>query len=174
MKRMTSNRKLLITLCVSAMLMAMNIAISSFGVPVAGGKIYLNDIIIATAALLLNPFCAFAVGGLGAFLGDLFFYPAPMFVSLVTRGLQAAVISLVAHHTLKSHPKIAAYVGLTLGGIINVAGYTFGKIFIYSTLEYAMLKLPYQIAMALLGIVVAPILVWACGLGKMTKKMGID
>ncbi len=54
----------------------------------------MNDIVICTAAILLDPLGAFVVGGLGAFLGDMFFYPAPMFVSLVTHGLQAAVISL--------------------------------------------------------------------------------
>ena len=29
--------------------------------------------------------------------------------------------------------------------------YTLGKIFVYSTFEYAMIKLPYEIAQALLG-----------------------
>jgi len=71
--------------------MAMNIALSSFGVPVPGGHLYLCDVVICLAAILLNPFEAFVVGGVGSFLGDLLFYPAPMFVSLVTHGLQAAV-----------------------------------------------------------------------------------
>ena len=85
-------------LTVTAVFMAMNIALSSFGDAGAGlGHLYLNDIVICTAAILLDPVGAFAVGGLGAFLGDMFFYPAPMFVSLVTHGLQAAVISLCAH-----------------------------------------------------------------------------
>ena len=83
-------------LCVTALLTAMNVIMSSFGVPVPGGHLYLNDVIICTAALLLDPLASFIVGGIGAFLGDFFFYPAPMFVSLVTHGLQAVVISLVA------------------------------------------------------------------------------
>ena len=69
--------------------MAMNVALSSFGVPVPGGHLYLNDIVICLAAILFDPVAAFMVGGVGAFLGDLFFYPTPMFVSLVTHGLQA-------------------------------------------------------------------------------------
>ena len=77
-------------LCICGLLMAMNVALSSFGVPVPGGHLYLNDVIICTAAILLDPLGAFLVGGVGAFLGDLLFYPAPMFVSLVTHGLQAA------------------------------------------------------------------------------------
>ena len=52
---------------------------SSFGLPVPGGHLYLNDVIICTAAILLDdPKAAFIVGGVGAFLGDLFFYPTPI------------------------------------------------------------------------------------------------
>ena len=67
-------------LTVTAMLMALNIAMSSFSIPVPGGHLYLNDAVICTAAILLDPLGAFIVGGVGAFLGDFFFYPAPMFV----------------------------------------------------------------------------------------------
>ena len=84
-----------ITVC--AVFMAMNIALSSFSIPVPGGHLYLNDIVIVTAAILLDPLGAFLVGGIGAFLGDFFFYPTPMFVSLAVHGLQALVISLFAH-----------------------------------------------------------------------------
>ena len=76
-------------ICVTALFMALNVVMSSFGIPVPGGHLYLNDVIICTAAILLDPLAAFMVGGVGAFLGDLFFYPTPMFVSLVTHGLQA-------------------------------------------------------------------------------------
>lgn len=79
---------------VTALFMALNVVMSSFGLPVPGGHLYLNDVIICTAAILLDPVGAFAVGGIGAFLGDFFFYPTPMFVSLVVHGLQAVVISL--------------------------------------------------------------------------------
>ena len=69
-------------LTAAAVLMAMNIimSISALSIPVPGGHMYLNDVIIVTAAVLLEPFYAFAVGGLGAFIGDMLFYPAPMFV----------------------------------------------------------------------------------------------
>ena len=42
-------------LCTTAMFMALNIAMSSFGVPVPGGHLYMNDIVICTAAILLDP-----------------------------------------------------------------------------------------------------------------------
>ena len=132
-------------LCISALFMAINVVMSSFGIPVPGGHLYLNDVIICTAAILLNPLEAFLVGGLGAFLGDLFFYPTPMFVSLVTHGLQAVVISLCAHKMMPKKPALAAGIGVAIGAVIMVVGYSLGRAFIYSTPEYALLKLPYQI-----------------------------
>lgn len=42
-----------LTIC--GLFMAMNVALSSFGLPVPGGHLYLNDIIIVTAALILDP-----------------------------------------------------------------------------------------------------------------------
>ena len=155
--------------------MALNIAMSSFGVPVPGGHLYMNDIIICAAAILLDPLAAFMVGGVGAFLGDLFFYPVPMFVSLVTHGLQAVVISVFSHYVLKKHPVLASGIGVTIGAIIMVVGYSLGRAFIYSTPEYAVLKLPYQILQAVVGAVVGMLLCWKCGLhklynGKLMKK----
>ena len=54
-------------LALTAVLMAMNIimSMSIFSIPVPGGHMYLNDLIICTAAILLDPFCAFMVGGVG-------------------------------------------------------------------------------------------------------------
>lgn len=155
-----------VRLCTAAVLMAMNIAVSSFGIPVPGGHLYLCDVVICTAAILLDPFSAFMVGGVGSFLGDLFFYPAPMFVSLATHGLQAVVISLCTHHLFKNRPVLSSGIGVTLGAVIMVIGYTLGKIFVYSTFEYAMLKLPYEIAQAALGSVGGMILCWKCGIVK--------
>ena len=167
-KTMTKNQIKFTTirLTVTALFMAMNIAMSSFGVPVPGGHLYLCDIVICTAAILLNPLEAFVVGGIGSFLGDMIFYPLPMFVSLVTHGLQALVISVFAHYVLKKHPKIAADIGVSIGVIMMIAGYTFGKAFIYSTPEYAIMKLPYQFAQGILGAVFGMLLVFRCGLKK--------
>ena len=154
-------------LTVTAMLMALNIAMSSFSIPVPGGHLYLNDAVICTAALLLDPLGAFIVGGVGAFLGDFFFYPAPMFVSLVTHGLQAVVISLFAHHVLKKRPVISSAIGVAIGAVIMVVGYSLGRAFIYSTPEYAVMKLPYQILQAVVGAVAGMLLCWGCGLYKL-------
>ena len=146
--------------------MAMNVALSSFGVPVPGGHLYLNDIVICLAAILFDPVAAFMVGGVGAFLGDLFFYPTPMFVSLVTHGLQAVVISVFSHYVLKKHPKFASGIGVTLGAVIMVVGYSLGRAFICATPAPAVAKLPFQILQAAVGAVVGMILCWPCGLHK--------
>ena len=156
---------------VTGVLMAMNILLSSFGIPVPGGHLYLCDAVICLSAILLDPFEAFVVGGVGSFLGDLLFYPLPMFVSLVTHGLQAAVISLISHRTLKGHPKTASGIGVTVGAIIMVTGYTLGKIYVYSTPEYAILKLPYEITQGALGAVLGMILCWKCGIHALFEKM---
>jgi uncharacterized membrane protein len=147
-------------LCITAVLMAMNIALSSFGVPVPGGHLYLNDIVICFAALILDPFAAFCVGGIGAFIGDLIFYPTPMFVSLVTHGLQSVVISRCARKLWKDKPVAAGIVGVILGAIIMVVGYSLGRAFIYSTPATALLKLPYQILQAAVGAIFGSLLRW--------------
>ena len=146
--------------------MAMNVALSSFGIPVPGGHLYLNDIVICLAAILFDPVAAFTVGGVGAFLGDLFFYPTPMFVSLVTHGLQAVVISVFPHYVLKKHPKFASGIGVTLGAVIMVVGYSLGRAFIYATPAAAVAKLPFRILQAAVGAVVGMILCLPCGLHK--------
>lgn len=157
-------------LCTTAMLMALNVAMSSFGVPVPGGHLYMNDIVICTAAILLDPLAAFMVGGVGAFLGDLLFYPTPMFVSLVTHGLQAVIISVFSHHVLKKHPILASGIGVALGAVVMVVGYSLGRAYIYSTPEYALLKLPYQILQAAVGAVLGMVLCWKCGICRLYNK----
>lgn len=83
-----------------------------------------------------------------------------MFVSLVTHGLQAVVISVFSHYVLKKHPVLSSGIGVTLGAIIMVVGYSLGRAFIYSTPEYAILKLPYQILQAGVGAIVGMIICW--------------
>lgn len=157
-------------LCISAIFMALNIVMSSFGIPVPGGHLYLNDIIIDTAAILLDPLAAFLVGGVGAFLGDLFFYPAPMFVSLVTRGLQAVAVSLIAHKTLHDKPIDASTLGVLAGAAISLIGYSLGRAYVYGTPEAALLKLPYQLLMAFGGGAISLLLCWKCGVEKLYRK----
>lgn len=167
-----SNAKITtLRLTTAAVFMAMTIALSSFGIPVPGGHLYLCDVAICLGAILLNPLEAFIVGGVGSFLGDMLFYPAPMFVSLATHGLQAVVISLIFHKTLKNRPQLASGIGVTVGAVIMVIGYTLGKTFVYSTFEYAMIKLPYEIAQGAIGAILGMVLCWKCGIHKLFNNM---
>jgi uncharacterized membrane protein len=175
---------------VTGMLTAINIAFSSLGIPVPGGHFYLNDVIICTAALLLDPLHAFVVGGIGAFLGDFFFYPAPMFVSLTTHGLQAVVISVLSHPAVKSRPaadspsapaerkpespEVRAALSVTVGACIMVAGYSLGRAFLYSTPQYALMKLPYQILQAAVGAVASVILCFRCRIREIFRRTCLE
>lgn len=159
-------------LTVSAVLLAMNIIMSSsvLSIPVPGGHMYLNDLIIVTAAVLLDPLYAMAVGGLGAFLGDAIFYSPPMFVSLVTHGLQALVISLFVHRVFRTKPETGSIIGALLGLVITVTGYTLGRAFLYSTPAYAVAKFPFQILQTLVGSALALLLCWKLGVVKLYEK----
>ena len=81
-------RKPVLWLTMTALFMAMVVVLSmsALSIPVPGGHLYFNDVVIDTAAMLMDPLSAFIACGVGAFLGDLLFYPAPMFVSLITHG----------------------------------------------------------------------------------------
>ncbi len=161
-KKTISVQKMTLT----AVFMAMTIALSTFSITVPGGHLYFCDAAICTGAILLgDPVLAFIMGGFGSFLGDLLFNPPSMFVSLFTHGIQAAVIALCASRLFKTgslhekHPLGAEFtarlIGVLLGAIIMVVGYTFGRAFIYSTREAAILKLPFEIVQAAFGAVVS-------------------
>ena len=133
-------------------LLALVIVLSSFSLPVPGGHLYLNDVVIVLASLLFSPTEAMLVCGFGAFLGDFFFYPAPMFVSLVTHGLQGYVISYLAHSDGRLISKKRSLFATCIGALIMVLGYTLGRAFVYSTLKTSIIKLPFQILQASVGV----------------------
>ena len=169
---MNERRQSTKTITVTALLMAMNIIMSTsvLSVPVPGGHMYLNDVIIVTAAVLLEPLYAFLVGGVGAFIGDMLFYPTPMFVSLAVHGLQALVISLFVHRWMKNRPVPASIVGAIVGWVITFTGYTLGRAFVYSTPAYAAAKFPFQVLQTAVGSALALLLCWNCGLVRLYKK----
>ena len=147
-------------LCFVALFTAMNVVMSSFSIPVPGGHLYLCDAVICFAALILDPLSAFIVGGFGSFLGDLIFYPAPMFVSLITHGLQAVAISLIVGKKTEPAKLWRAIVAVLVGAIIMNVGYFLGRAYVYSTYESAVVKIPYEILQAAVGAVVAIILLF--------------
>lgn len=159
---MTLRRGSVSWLTVSALLMGMNIvlSLSIFSIPVPGGHLYFCDAVINTAAILLDPLAAFIVGGVGSFLGDFFFYPAPMFVSLVTHGLQAVIVSVISHRLPAAKPVLSSSIAVTIGAVVMVIGYTLGRAHVYSTPEYAIIKLPFEILQAGFGAAVSIVLLY--------------
>ena len=149
-------------LTVTALLMGMNVllSLSVFSIPVPGGHLYFCDAVINTAAILLDPAAAFVVGGIGSFLGDFFFYPAPMFVSLFSHGLQAVIVSVLSRRLFPQKPVLASSVAAAVGAAVMTAGYTLGRAYVYSTPEYAILKLPFEILQAGFGAVVSILLLY--------------
>ena len=70
---------------------------------------------------------------------------------------------------------MSAGIGVAIGAVIMVLGYSLGRAFIYSTPEYAVLKFPYQVLQAALGAVLGMILCFKFNLynivnGKVLKK----
>ena len=168
---MTRNQTLRLTMTGLFMAMTVILSLSIFSIPVPGGHLYFCDTVINVAAILLDPVSAFVVGGIGSFLGDFFFYPAPMFVSLVTHGLQAVVVSLISHRILKRRQALASGIGVIVGAIIMVIGYTLGRAYVYSTLEYSLIKLPFEIVQAGFGAVFAMVVCYPLRLRELYFKV---
>ena len=170
----TQSNKNVKRLVAAAVFMAINVVFSSFGIPVPGGRIYLCDAVICTAAMLFDPVYALAIGGIGALLGDMFFYPAAMFVSLLVHGLQATTVSLCTHFTFKKHPLLGMILGGVLGCAIMTVGYTLGKVFVYGELGKwlpALITAPFELLQSAVGTVIAITLCYSL---KLRDKLKLD
>ena len=84
--------------------------------------------------------------------------------------LQAVVVSLCAHKLFADRRSRGALVGVILGVVINVVGYSIGRAFVYATPEAAMLKFPFQVFQASFGAVVSMLLCFKAGLLKFWDK----
>ena len=139
----------------TAILMAVCVVFSSFGVPLGFSTVYLTDIAVCIAGIVLNPFLAAIAGGFGAFLGDLFFYPKAMIVTLIIRTVQVLVISVFSHYILKKKPMLSSIIGCVIGVLIMAFGYSYFAVLFYSSIEYALSKLPFETLQAVIGVIVA-------------------
>ncbi|MBR2596701.1 MAG: ECF transporter S component [Solobacterium sp.] len=173
MSTLSSRRSSIRIITITGFLMGLNIILSAMGIPVPGGHFYLSDVVICLAGLILSPFEAFMVGGVGSFLGDMLYYPDAMFVSLVTHGLQAAVIALIMRRPNSSQSLRQAITAVTVGAIIMVIGYTIGRSFVYSTPEYALIKLPFECLQAGFGAFFGVLLYRRTHLKETAEKYGI-
>lgn len=164
-------QRMTLWICLTGILMGANVVMSSFSITVPGGHFYLNDVVICTAAILLDPLAAFMVGGVGAMIGDALFYPAPMFVSLVSHGLEAVAISLGTRYLCPRKRWIGSLIGVVIGSVIMVTGYSLGRAFVYATPAYAVIKLPFECLQMGVGAVSGMLLCYCCGLQRRFERM---
>ena len=158
-------------LTISAFFMALVIILSSslLSIPVPGGHFYFNAIIIFLVGLIFPPTEAVIISGVGSFIGDFLFYPLPMWVTLVTHSLQVLAIALIVGSRLGKLSKSRAALGLLIGAIIDLVGYGLGRAF-YGTPAYAIMKIPFDIVAAILGLGVAYYIYFHTGFVKQFKK----
>lgn len=169
-----NNKITLQKLTIASIFMAINVVFSSFGIPIPGGRIYLCDAVICTAAMLFDPLFALAIGGVGSLIGDFFFYPAAMFVSFVVHGLQAFAVSVCVKYTFKRHNLLSMILGGIVGTVIMTVGYTIGKVFVYGAYgEWipAILTAPFEFLQSSVGTIIAILL---CHTFKLKEKLKID
>ena len=75
-------------------------------------------------------------------------------------------VSWLSRRLLTGKPVVSSSLAVTAGSVIMVIGYTLGRAYVYSTPEYAVLKLPFEILQAGVGAVVAILLLYPLGLRK--------
>ena len=66
---------------------------------------------------------------------------------------------------------LSSIIAVTAGAVIMVIGYTLGRAYIYSTPEYAVLKLPFEILQAGFGAAVSVILLYPMRLNSAFRRM---
>lgn len=143
---------------------------SSFGLPVPGGHLYLNDVIICTAAILFGrPQGCLHRRRRWCLLGRFILLPdTDVRFSGYSRHSGCCHLPL---GTPRRQSKLqGAALGVILGAVIMVVGYSLGRAFIYSTPHYAYIKLPYQILQAAVGAVGGLVLCFKAGLSSASTK----
>ena len=93
-----------------------------------------------------------------------------MWVTLVAHSLQVLAIALIVGGHLGKLSKSRAALGLLIGAIIDLVGYGLGRAFIYGTPAYAIMKIPFDIVAAILGLGVAYYIYFHTGFVKQFKK----
>ena len=139
----------------TAIFTALTAALSSVKIPLGFTNLYLTDIAVCMAGIILEPFFAVIAGAGGAFLGDLMFYPQAMVVTLIVRAVQTLIISVFSHYVLKKKPALSSTLGCIIGIFIMAFGYSYFAVLFYGSIEYALAKLPLEALQATVGAVVA-------------------
>ncbi|MDY3052719.1 MAG: ECF transporter S component [Ndongobacter sp.] len=159
-------------LSITALFLALNVLLSCFGIPFPGGKIFLNDVVICSAAFLLaDPLAAFCIGGVGAFIGDFLFFPPWMFISLAVHGIQAAAIAYLSRRLCPQRPEIGSAISFFIGALLMLTGYSIARAYMYGSVAAAVIGLPFEIVQAGIGVVGAWLLCWRLGLVRFFDRV---
>jgi uncharacterized membrane protein len=146
----------------TAMLTALVIA-TQFIPPITTplGRIYWVDGVVLLAAYLMDPLSAFIVGGVGTLIYDILYSPSMMLTSLVTHGLQGAVVSVFIHYVFpKKHEFVWALISSLIGALVVIGGY-FTYRAITSGVPYALSQIPRNVIQEAIGITIAMVICYA-------------
>lgn len=140
-------------------------------IPTAAGRIYWVDGIVLVGAYLMDPLAAFIAGGVGTLLYDVIQSPAMMLTSLLTHGLQAAVVSTLIHFVFpKKYEEIWAVIASLVGAVVVILGYFIHRAVLSGT-EYALTNIPRNIIQEVIGISIAMVLCYATTFKRQLKRM---
>ena len=92
-------------------------------------------------------------------------------VTLVTHSLQVLAIALVVGGRFGKLSQSRAALGLLLGAIIDLVGYGLGRAFIYGTPAVAIMKIPFDVIAAIIGLGLAYYIYFHTGFVKQFKKV---
>ncbi len=152
------------------------------GIPVLTGKIYWCDFAIYTAAYLTDPVSATIVGGIGTTFFDLFGINGTAYnalPSLLIHGLQGLTASLIFTLLKKffnkknsnSREAAIAVISSVFPALLVIAGYFIKRIsWEAKPAEIALLKMPANVLQEIIGVAVAVIICYACGLKRRLEK----
>ncbi len=135
----------------------------------------LGDVFINVMAILFGPIVGLLSGGFGSFFGDLIAHPSTMFYTLIIKGLEGLVVGLIAKNAKKDglsfmKKNIFYFISMLVGSIIMVGGYFIAKAFFYGSVETAVVSIMPNVLQALVGLVIALIIVNIISKTNLIKK----
>ena len=121
-----------------------------------GGYFNLGDGFIMLFASIVNPLGAFLIGGVTSCIVDAISGYAPYIIpTLLTKGLEAIIISYIMNKNKKLSTRYFAYM---IGALVMVSGYFIAEIYLNQSVGIAFVALPTNILQAFVGFMIAVIL----------------
>lgn len=139
-------------LAVTAIMIALVLALTRPIVPTPVGYVHLGDSAIYFAAFAFGPWTGLLAGGLGTALADLLTGEFAIFapLSLIVHGIQGFVAGWIY---FKRRDGIGLTLGTVIGGLIVIAGYFAGEALvpIWGGLGNALGEVPFNFVQVLVG-----------------------